>query len=124
MSVPTFSPPKFPSRRGLSMKSTPRIRRVDFEGGAYSQRAEDGPNPISRKLPLLFAKCTATERDAILSFFEDPDTGVNGIGAFYYTPPGEDTARLWTAENWTHTPSSGGLRWDVSINLRQENDIV
>lgn len=117
MPPPIFNPPKLLDQSS-SFQDDAKVLTAAF-GDGYNQRAPDGLNTVRLTGSFVFKGLTTTERDDILNFLR----GTQGATAFYYTLPGELTARLFTAKTWQWVNSSG-VYWDVTVEVEEQFDVV
>lgn len=111
MSIKTFTPPVDPSP-GTRRSQDVTLLEAEF-GDGYSQHMPRGKNHIRRKLSLVWEALTKSQVDQIDQFFWSQE----GYKAFYYTPPGERKALLWTCKEWNHGTNSGV--WTANAELVQ-----
>jgi phage-related protein len=85
---------------GSGREETARVLKAQF-GNGYAQRAADGLNSLNSEYGITFENLTREESAAIVAFLR----AQAGYQGFYFTPPDETVARLWTCEKWriTHT---------------------
>jgi phage-related protein len=92
--IPDFGSPK-------SIK--PNVSTIKF-GDGYEQRQAKGINSTPQSWKLTFSNRDATESAAINSFL----TGLGGVSAFFWTPPGESNPLVFKCalDDYTYTPQS------------------
>lgn len=87
-------------------------------GDGYSQTAQNGLNANSASLNLEWAVLTNTEKESLCEGFF---AVLAGATPFYYTPFGDNAARLWKCGQWVATPLSPTL-WRVTATIKQSFD--
>ncbi len=96
MTTPTLPLPAGVSiSPGSSQEVTARVLKAQF-GNGYAQRMGDGLNAVTAEYQVSFDSLTKAEAQAMNAFFRERA----GWQAFYFTPPGESVARMWTCEKW------------------------
>ena len=89
---------------GSSVSSEARVLKATF-GDGYAQRAADGINTITDQYQLTWENIDRSEALIIINFLRS----MGGYQSFYWTPPGESVARLWTCDKWQRNNVSGVL---------------
>jgi phage-related protein len=113
----TFNPSVAPSV-GLSVSTKANVKRLSF-GDGYSQRTPEGLNHISREISLSWPVLTNSEALALESFF----VSQGGVNMFYYTLPGEASAKKWTCAEWEKTYLDGPY-FSFTAKLKEEFDLA
>lgn len=113
--VETFTPPRAPTH-GADL--TPDVLSDEMQfGDGYRVRARQGINSISDVWSLTWPALTASDFAEIWDFLR-PKLHVT---AFYWTPPGESTAQLWTVRDLKMQRVTGSLR-RIDAKFREEFD--
>ncbi len=107
-----------PRLTGQQTQHTASVIVAEFEGG-YRQRARPGPNGVRRALSLEWPGMPDFEAAALLAFLKKRA----GAEAFYYTPPGEASAVLWTCASWSDVWAGHAAR-SVSAQFSEEFDLA
>ncbi|NLS04619.1 phage tail protein [Rhizobium sp. P32RR-XVIII] len=96
MTTPTLTLPEgvFISP-GSSQDVTARVLKAQF-GNGYVERAADGIHSITGEFQMTIENLPRRDVQTIDAFFRER----GGYKAFYFTPPGEASPRLWTCEKW------------------------
>lgn len=113
----TFSPTVGPSYSS-SGRTTPHVRLAKF-GDGYEQRVADGINNMADTFNLRWENLTKAEFDYLIAFFK----ARGGTEAFFWTPPGEVSARKFKTDGaWDWTYEDTGV-WSVSVVFQEVFDI-
>lgn len=83
---------------GSSMEEQARVLVAQF-GSNYAQRSGDGVNTITGNYSIAMENLTRAEAATVIAFFKSQ----GGYKGFYFTPPGEEAARLWRCEKWNRS---------------------
>ena len=94
-SLATFTPPRAPDI-SASAEEQPDLYVVRF-GDGYSQRSPKGINSTAAVVQLTWSTINETDKTTLISFFQTK----GGYVGFYYTLPGEASARKWRAPRWS-----------------------
>ncbi|QSY98657.1 phage tail protein (plasmid) [Rhizobium bangladeshense] len=114
MTTPTLpTPNNVEISVGSSRDEVARVLKAQF-GNGYAQRAGDGLNAINAEYSVAFENLTRDEAKIMTDFFIERA----GWKAFYFTPPDQDTPRLWTCEKW-RTIHVGPIHDTVSATFTQ-----
>lgn len=98
---------------GAQVAIKPRVRKAQF-GDGYEQRMADGINARQQVWTLQFVNRDNADTAAIMSFLATR----NGVEAFDWTPPNEETAIRVVCREWTKTVSRNNLN-SVSATFDQ-----
>jgi len=96
----------------------PKVLRSEF-GDGYTQRVGLGLNPVRESWMVAFKDISAAEKDAAVAFLK----AKAGAEAFYWTPIGETTPRIYTCQEWLPVPQEGEL-WTLTAIFVEEFDLV
>lgn len=100
----------------------PRVEVVGY-GDGYELHAEIGLNTNRMEVTVPWRALTQIQRDLLLGFFRRH----NGVGWFWWTPPGENAPRKFRAPRWTcqRTGNSTATdpRYDINANFREAFDL-
>lgn len=91
----------FVPSKGFTKTVKPRVLVAQF-GDGYSQRIQNGINNITEEWSLSFNSRSIEDADSMLTFFEEH---AGAIG-FYWTPPGESTAKAVICPEWSKSYDS------------------
>ncbi len=89
---------------GAQVTIKPRVRKAQF-GDGYEQRMADGINNRPQTWNLQFVNRDNSDTAAILSFLATR----NGVEAFDWTPPNEETAIKVVCREWNKTVTKANL---------------
>jgi phage-related protein len=107
-----------PRLTGQQTQHSATVIVAEFEGG-YRQRARPGPNGVRRRLSLEWPGMPEAEAETLLAFLK----ARGGAEAFFYTPPGESAAVLWTCASWSDAWVGRSAR-TVTAQFEEEFDLV
>lgn len=91
----------------------PKVLRTRFKNG-FSQSTRDGVNNAPEQWGVVWENITQAEMQEINSFLRDRGGGEK----FYWTPPMEAIAKLYTCEDWS--VQGGSDIWSVTATFLQE----
>ena len=74
----------------LRVNRTPRVRRIQF-GDGYQQRVADGIHNNPQRWSVSYERQRGVDIETLEAFF----TGLGGVDAFQWTPPGESSPRAF-----------------------------
>jgi len=115
--VETF--PNYPAHYGTSVKTDLKVLEAEF-GDGYTQRAADGINHIRETWDVQWNNLDKVDAFIIIDFLK----ARGGWDAFYWTPPRQDVAKIWTCKQWTGpTPTPGDNLYNVKAVFREEFDL-
>jgi len=112
----TFTPPIVPN---ISSNVTFQTAVLEAKfGDGYEQVVSAGLNSVTGKYTLQFDLLTQAQRIELEAFF----IAKKGAEAFYYTFPGETSARKFRCQTWSrgHT----GSLFSVSAEFKEVFDLV
>lgn len=112
----TFSPGVLPTVSS-SVQFSAKTLEASF-GDGYEQVAVAGLNSVSGVYTVNFENLTLAQRDAIETFFK----AKAGAEAFFYTFPGESTARKFRCKSWSRAHI--GALFNVRAEFREVFDIT
>lgn len=107
-----------PSIQGSRSRYAARVVTAEFEGG-YRQRATFGPNNVRRSEELTWEGLSNVEAAALIAFL----AARGGSEAFFWTPPGEAAAVLWSCQEFERS-EAGRNAATVTAAFTQEFDLV
>jgi phage-related protein len=111
--------PNHPVHYGSKPKTEMKVLEADF-GDGYTQRVADGLNSIKETWTVDWKNIEKVDAFEIVNFLK----ARKGFEAFYWTPPGELSARLWTCKTFDGpTPTEGNYLYNVGATFREEFDI-
>ena len=112
MTIPTFSPTRWPSVTATQLAETPRVTSTRF-GDGYAQDVPDGFNAVSGAATLTWDLLEAADYASIRGFFA-ANVGV----PFLFTMPGEPAPRAWLAGAMTSSYPAGNC-FALSVPLAE-----
>lgn len=116
--IASFPPEALPPSPSTAPRKNFRVLRADF-GDGYSQRTPDGLNVQMEEWTMVWSNVTLAEKNVITNFIDS----LQGVGAFYYTMPGESIQKVWSCDAITATPD-GYNNFQLSATFKREYDIA
>ena len=87
-------------------------------GDGYSQRAAHGLNNDPEMWSISYVNRSTSEKDILMTFFR----ARGAVEWFWWTPPGESTAKKYIANSYGFQPTSG-VTWNINAEFEQVFDI-
>lgn len=113
----TFDPPIKPSP-GTGGNWRPRIIRTQF-GDGYSQRTEDGLNPVVGQYRLYWELLTPDQYREIVDFLRE-----HVAEAFLWAIPGQDVPLVWTVAQYDDNFADPVRNQTLTATFQQEFDLA
>jgi phage-related protein len=100
------------SQQGSGQPTKYRFRETEF-GGGYRQRTVSDINPLDEMWTLSLDRIRVADVDTLVAFLD----GRQGL-PFAWTPPGEATVKLWTADERGRT-DMGSQHETLTVQYRR-----